>query len=71
MHFLSNFWCKIIFMCFVNFRHQQDSNSLVKGVICHVTSSTSTALGVHYITMFYYYLFVLFKVLHTQLINTW
>ena len=33
------FWrCEIIFMCSVNFRHQQDSNSLFKGTIGHVTS---------------------------------
>ena len=31
MHFLSNFGCKIIFICSVNFWHQQDSNSLFKG----------------------------------------
>ena len=35
---LSNFVCKIIFMCSVNFWHQQDSNSLFKGSISHVTS---------------------------------
>ena len=28
MHFLSNFACKIIFMCSVNFWQQQDYNSL-------------------------------------------
>ena len=39
MRFLSNFGCKIIFMCSVNFWHQQDSNSLFKGSIGHVTSS--------------------------------
>ena len=38
MRFLSNFGCKIIFMCSVNFWHQQDSNSLFKGSIGHVTS---------------------------------
>ena len=38
MRFLSNFGCKIIFMCSVNFWHQQDSNSLFKGSISHVTS---------------------------------
>ena len=38
MRFLSNFVCKIIFMCSVNFWHQQDSNSLFKGSIDHVTS---------------------------------
>ena len=38
MLFLSNFGCKIIFMCSVNFWHQQDSNSLFKGSISHVTS---------------------------------
>ena len=38
MRFLSNFGCKIIFVCSVNFWHQQDSNSLFKGSIDHVTS---------------------------------
>ena len=38
MSFLSNFGCKIIFMCTVNFWHQQDSSSLFKGSIGHVTS---------------------------------
>ena len=38
MRFLSNFGCKIIFMCSVNFWHQQDSNSLFKGSIGCVTS---------------------------------
>ena len=38
MYFLSNFGYKIIFMCSVNFCHQQDSNSLCKGSIGHVTS---------------------------------
>ena len=38
MRFLWNFGCKIIFMCSVHFWHQQDSNSLLKGSIGHVTS---------------------------------
>ena len=38
MHFLSNFRCKIIFMCSINFQHQQDSNSLFKERIGHMTS---------------------------------
>ena len=38
MRFLSNFRCKITFMHFVNFWHQQDSNSLFKESIGHVTS---------------------------------
>ena len=38
MPFLSNFGSKIIFMCSVNFWHQQDSNSLFKGSFDHVTS---------------------------------
>ena len=38
MRFLSKFECKIIFMRFVNFWHQQDCNSLFKGSIGHVTS---------------------------------
>ena len=33
MRFLSNFACKILFMCYINFWHQQDSNSLFKGSI--------------------------------------
>ena len=32
------FWRKIIFMRSVNFWHHQDSNSLLKGSIDHVTS---------------------------------
>ena len=39
MHFLANFGCKIILTSTnVNFWHQQDSNSLFKGSIGHVTS---------------------------------
>ena len=38
MRFLSNFACKILFMCYINFWHQQDSNSLFKGSMVHVTS---------------------------------
>ena len=38
MRFLSNFGCTIIFMCSLNFWHQQDSNSLFKESIGHVTS---------------------------------
>ena len=38
MHFLSNFGCKIIFVCANNFWHQQDSNSLFKGTMGHMTS---------------------------------
>ena len=38
MRFLSNFGCKIIFVCPVNFCHQQDSKSLFKGTIGRVTS---------------------------------
>ena len=33
MPFFSNFGCKIIFICSVNFWHQQDINSLFKGSI--------------------------------------
>ena len=36
--FPSNFGGKIIFMCSVNCWHQKDSNSLLKGIIGHVTS---------------------------------
>ena len=48
MRFLSNFGCKIIFMCSVNFWHQQDRNSLFKGGIvqgayhCQVNNNTTT-----------------------------
>ena len=38
MRFLSNFGCNIIFMCSVKFLNQQDSNSLFKASIDHVTS---------------------------------
>ena len=38
MLFLSNFGSKMNFMCSVNFWRQQDSNSLFKGSIGHVTS---------------------------------
>ena len=38
MRFLSNFRRKIIFIHSVNFWHQQDSNSLFKGSVGHVTS---------------------------------
>ena len=38
MRFLSNFGCKLIFMCSVNFWHQQYSNSLFEGSIGYVTS---------------------------------
>ena len=38
MLFLSNLRCKITFMCSVNFWYQQDSNSLFKESIGHVTS---------------------------------
>ena len=40
MRFFSNFGCKLIFMCSVNFWHQQNSNSLFKGSIGHVTNRT-------------------------------
>ena len=38
MRFLSNLGGMIIFMCSLNFWHQQDSNSLFKESIGHVTS---------------------------------
>ena len=52
MRFLSNFVCKIIFMCSVNFWHQQDYNSLFKVSIGHVTSyckrpTVRSSLGSH------------------------
>ena len=48
MRFLSNFGCKIIFMCSVNFWHQQDSNSLFKGSIGHVTSECKWPIAFEY-----------------------
>ena len=45
MRFLSNFGCKIIFMCSVHFWHQQDSNSLFKGSIGHATSQCKWPIG--------------------------
>ena len=50
MRFLSNFWCMIIFMRSVKFWHQQDSNSLFKGSIGHVTSWCKWYLLCHYDT---------------------
>ena len=38
MRFLSNFGCKVTFMCSVNFWHHQDSKSMLKGSIGHMTS---------------------------------
>ena len=38
MRFFSNFGCMIIFICFDYFWHQQDSKSLFKKGIGHVTS---------------------------------
>ena len=38
IYFFSNFGCKIIFMRSVNFCHQRDSKSLLKGSVGHVTS---------------------------------
>ena len=38
LRFLSNFGCKIISMCSINFSHRQDANSLFKGSIGQVTS---------------------------------
>ena len=38
MCFLSDFGCKIIFMCSVEFWQKQDYNSLLKGSIGQVTS---------------------------------
>ena len=49
MRFLSNFGCKTIFMCSVNFWHQQDSNSLFKGSIGHVISKCKWPIAVHYL----------------------
>ena len=42
MRFLSNFGCKIIFVCSNNFWHQQDSNSLFKGSILTKQLSDTT-----------------------------
>ena len=38
MRFLLNFGCTIIFICSLNFWHQQDSNSLFKKKIGHLIS---------------------------------
>ena len=38
IRFLSNFGSKIIFLRYVNFCYQQESESLFKGSIGHVTS---------------------------------
>ena len=46
MRFLSNFGCKIIFMCSNNFWHQQDSNSLFKGSTGHVISQCKWPINV-------------------------
>ena len=45
MHFASNFGCEIIFMHSVNSCHQQDSKSLFKGSIGHMTSSCRWPIG--------------------------
>ena len=49
MRFLSNFGCKIISMCSINFWHQQDSNSLFKGSIGQVTSLASGLLHSNFV----------------------
>ena len=46
MRFLSNFGCKIIFMCSVKFWHQQDSNSCLKEAL--VTCPLSTVQVAYY-----------------------
>ena len=43
MRFLSNFGCKTIFMCSVNFSYQLDSNLLFKESIGLVTSHLQVA----------------------------
>ena len=48
MRFLSNFGRKIISMSSVNFWHQQDSNSLIKGSIGHVTSKCKWPIQIKY-----------------------
>ena len=48
MHFPSNFGCKIIFMCSVNFWHQQVSNSSFKGSIGHVTSECNWPIALSF-----------------------
>ena len=45
MRFLANFGCKIIFMSSVNCWHHQDSNSLFKESIGHVTFSCKWPIG--------------------------
>ena len=57
MRFLSNFGCEIIFMCSVNFWHRQDSNSLFKGGIGHVTSQCKWPIN-------FKILLVTYKILH-------
>ena len=44
MRFLSNFGCKIVFMRYVNFCHQQDSKSLFKGSLGHVSSYSASGV---------------------------
>ena len=61
MCFLLNFGCKIIFMCSVNFCHQQDSKSLFKGSIGHVTSQCKWPIVKHdwgYLFLLKHYLIV-------------
>ena len=48
MRFLSNFGCKIIFMCCNNFCIQQDSNLLFKGTIGHVTSLCNWPIAINF-----------------------
>ena len=57
MRFLSNFGCKIIFMCSVNFWHQKDSNSSFKGSIGHLTSKCNWPIEAHRRTPLYGRLF--------------
>ena len=46
--FLSNFGCKIIFMCSINFWHQQDSNLLLKEALVMWPLSANGLLGLFY-----------------------
>ena len=50
MRFISNFGGKIVFVCSVQFRHQQDSNSLFKGSIGHVTSQCKWPIWLNFVT---------------------
>ena len=62
MHFLSNFRCKITFMCSVNFWQQEDSNSLFKGSIGHLTSKCKWPISITDVLMAISFLFFFLSV---------